>query len=237
MKSAPLWRRIMAVADGTKTQRQVAEMLHIAPRRITSICYRAKKRHGAVFAFIKEQTLQPVNKNALWYRAAKLADGTRTYAEIAKELGVPQPVSSRAMRYAKTVEGMEIKINTTKPKDPIIGRVKEMSLLGLTTREIGEKLGLHQSTIQKRVALLEHAGELPHLHARREIAARKRRENHAGKHAMSKTDKPWGRMSDLAERLSDKQLFWLGKQVPDGGTVAEVIAAIVVDAYFEENDE
>ena len=41
-------------------------------------------------------------------------------------------------------------------------------------------------------------------------------------------------MADVLALLTPAAQLWLNKQVPAGGTVADIIAAIVVDAYAEE---
>tara|TARA_A100001515_G_C4506703_1_gene188597 strand:+ start:194 stop:379 length:186 start_codon:yes stop_codon:yes gene_type:complete len=46
-----------------------------------------------------------------------------------------------------------------------------------------------------------------------------------------------GVMKDIIESLTEKQIEWLAKITPDGVKLSNVIKAIVVDAYFEENEE
>lgn len=46
-----------------------------------------------------------------------------------------------------------------------------------------------------------------------------------------------GIMRDIIESLTEEQIEWLAKITPDGVRLSNVIKAIVVDAYFEENEE
>jgi hypothetical protein len=44
-----------------------------------------------------------------------------------------------------------------------------------------------------------------------------------------------GNMGHLLRSLPPEVRHWLEKQVPAGGTVTEMIGAIIADAYYEEN--
>jgi DNA-binding Lrp family transcriptional regulator len=111
--------------------------------------------------------------------------------------------------------------------------IKQMALDGKKLGAIAAELNVSLSSVIYHVRSMLDEGELPRARIRRGFAASGEsvldRVRH--KHGVS-----CGRMSDFVKSLSDEQLFWLIGQVPPGGTFADVLRAIVVDAYEEEND-
>lgn len=54
--------------------------------------------------------------------------------------------------------------------------------------------------------------------------------------ALKKRGIRMGGMPDVFEALTPEVARWLGRQAVEGMTMAEVVAAFVTDAYFEENE-
>ena len=109
----------------------------------------------------------------------------------------------------------------------MLDRIAEMARQGKKLREIAEAVGLHESTVSRKLAGLPDPvqrgnGRSPRL---------------VGLAVMKKYVTPWGAMTDIAARLTDDQLVWLMNQVPEGATVADVLTALVVDAYHEEKGD
>jgi len=45
-----------------------------------------------------------------------------------------------------------------------------------------------------------------------------------------------GTIGQVIEPMDEKILAWMAKEVPVGGTVTDLIRAIIEDAYYEENE-
>jgi hypothetical protein len=108
--------------------------------------------------------------------------------------------------------------------------VKGLALQGLTLAQISRKLDIAFGSAQYFTRTLMLAGELPAATARKDGATEltslqyvemfRRRE---GLRA--------GSMSQLLQHLSIEHANWLIRQVPKGGTIADVIRSCVVDAF------
>lgn len=104
----------------------------------------------------------------------------------------------------------------------MLDRIEEMARQGKKLREIAEAVGMHESTVSRKLAGMPSRDKSPRL---------------VGLAVMKKYVTPWGAMTDIAARLTDDQLVWLMNQVPPGGTVADVLTALVVDAHHEEKGD
>lgn len=108
--------------------------------------------------------------------------------------------------------------------------VKELALQGLTLAQISRTLDIAFGSAQYFTRSLMLAGEVPAAMARKDgvtaltsmqhVELLRRRE---GLRAST--------MSQLLRHLSMEHVNWLIRQVPKGGTVADVIRACVVDAF------
>lgn len=111
--------------------------------------------------------------------------------------------------------------------------VKGLALQGLTLAQISRELDIAFGSAQYFTRSLMLAGEVPAAMARKDrvteltsmqqVELLRRRE---GLRA--------GTMSQLLLHLSLEHVNWLIRQVPKGGTVADVIRACVVDAFEGE---
>jgi hypothetical protein len=104
----------------------------------------------------------------------------------------------------------------------MLDRIEKMARQGKKLREIAKAVGLHESNVSRKLAGMPAHDRSPRL---------------VGLAVMKKYVTPWGAMTDIAATLTDDQLVWLMNQVPGGGTVSDVLYALVVDAYFEERGD
>lgn len=112
--------------------------------------------------------------------------------------------------------------------------VKALALEGRKARDIAKALGVTITSVKYYMHDMLANGEIPRI--------RERRGRHEGSKALARRlceyhEVELGGMAMLVAALSDAQRTWLFEQVPRGGKVSELIAAIVVDAYNDENGE
>lgn len=112
--------------------------------------------------------------------------------------------------------------------------IAALAMQGLSAAEIGDRIGISARAVQKRIAKLMAVGLLPRARERR---GKLDAEKHGGIMAMQRSGKPWGSMRALAKDMPPSVVAWLADQVPEGGTVSDVLYALVVDAYFEDRGD
>lgn len=107
----------------------------------------------------------------------------------------------------------------------------EQALRGKTGAEMAAFAGASIGTIRYRLRKLMLAGRIPRAHERKMMrhSARRRWEK-----IRSEKKVNWGRMDDIVRKLTTEQVLWLVEQVPEGANVGQVIAALIVDAYSDE---
>lgn len=52
-----------------------------------------------------------------------------------------------------------------------------------------------------------------------------------------KTGRKLGTIGQIIDPMDEKILHWLASQTPEGGSITEMIRAIIIDAYYEENED
>ena len=109
-------------------------------------------------------------------------------------------------------------------------RITEMASQGMGSREIGDELGYHARMIAARVTRLRKAKDIPPV-----IDCREGRDMRTIiRNLCQKYGKNLGRMTQVMERLTEEQIIWMFRETPDGSTVAELVAALIRDAYDED---
>jgi orotate phosphoribosyltransferase-like protein len=111
--------------------------------------------------------------------------------------------------------------------------VKGLALQGLTLAQISRELDIAFGSAQYFTRSLMLAGEVPAAMARKDGAAALTSMQHV-ELLRRREGLRAGTMSQLLRHLSMEHVNWLIRQVPKGGTVADVIRACVVDAFEGE---
>lgn len=110
-------------------------------------------------------------------------------------------------------------------------KVAEMLNAGKTRQEVKSELGISQRILTQDIYRARLAGAIPAFRASPTTPADK------AHHLMKNGGKRVGSLMLVFDTLSEETARWLIQQVPEGGTLAETIAAIMTDAYFEENPD
>lgn len=107
-----------------------------------------------------------------------------------------------------------------KPRAIRLQQVTKMKQEGATTKDIAEALDISLSTAHVYVKGARDAGMLPPRQTKTLLRG--------------KDDPPTGSMTLMLSTLPDYVRVWLYREVPKGGTVAELVAGIITDVYDEE---
>jgi uncharacterized protein (DUF3820 family) len=113
-------------------------------------------------------------------------------------------------------------------------KVKALALEGMTAIHIAGELGVSYYTVQHYIRVLLADNALPYASQRKPRTkgyARKGFERIRMKYGVH-----FGRMTDFVADLPEDHLVWIVGQIPKGGTFADVLRAIIVDAYEDEKD-
>ncbi len=116
-----------------------------------------------------------------------------------------------------------------KRKDDTRQQVKRMLLSGATFWEVSKKLNITYASVSYFARTLTSAGEIPRSNSRKP-----RLRGSFFRREMRRLGVGCGSLENLINGMTDDQIRWLCEQVPAGGTVADVVRAILVDTYFEE---
>ena len=107
-----------------------------------------------------------------------------------------------------------------------VEQVAEMMTQGLSYLEMQEKTGWNQSRISRLIRHGRGAGLIP---------PRKPSTSRAKIHATLKTlNVKRGSIQEIMEALPPEVRTWLLGNVPEGATIADFAASVIVDAYHEE---
>lgn len=111
--------------------------------------------------------------------------------------------------------------------------VKTLAMQGLTIRQMADQLGISFARVNHYRGSLMNAGEIKPAAARkpRQIVKDERARSRAGKRAVRLKH---GTMGQLVKQMQPEHVAWLTTQIPDGGTLADVICACIVDAYEDD---
>jgi hypothetical protein len=109
-------------------------------------------------------------------------------------------------------------------------RIRALSLSGITSREVAEKLGMDHNKIKSRITRMRESGKLPPLAWCRgtEVST-----YDAVKVTNFAHGARLGSIRQLVNCLSKEHIKKLAKETPQGMTIAEYIAAIVKDELDE----
>ena len=114
-------------------------------------------------------------------------------------------------------------------------QILKNALEGKTAKQIAEAVDIPKRTVAQRLNKLMHAGMLPYARIRKFNANPSARVVIADLRKIHRTQA--GTLSQIIDALSVEQAQWLFEQTPKGSTLAESIAAIVIDAYNDEKDK
>lgn len=107
-------------------------------------------------------------------------------------------------------------------RDPIV----EMHKQGLDNHQIAARLGMTPSRVATIVYEARKLGLLPpvkHLWSRSSVAS-----------CLHECGSKIGSMREIINSLGPEATVWLMKQVPEGASMAALIAAILTDIFMEE---
>lgn len=110
-------------------------------------------------------------------------------------------------------------------------RIERMLMKGMEIKDIAQKLGVSHGSVAYRVNKLIHTGRIPYSTERKHKTSvnlsvlRYRYGTRAGS------------MSNMLRLLTLDELHWLITTTPKDATLAEAIAALIKDAYAEDNDD
>ena len=114
-------------------------------------------------------------------------------------------------------------------------QILKNALEGKTAQQISEAVGIPTQTAAQRMYKLMRTGMLPYAKTRKFNANPSARVVIADLRKIHRTQA--GTLSQIIDALSVEQAQWLFEQTPKGSTLAESIAAIVIDAYNDEKDK
>lgn len=114
--------------------------------------------------------------------------------------------------------------------------VRQLALKGMSIREIALALEISYDRSKNHITMLFNAGVIP------PAAQRKRLGRDEGQDAALNAERVrrqvrYGSMLEVLRGLDMKQVGWVLDQVPKGGTVADIMRALIVDAYEEEMEK
>lgn len=118
-----------------------------------------------------------------------------------------------------------------------VTRRKEIARLikeGVSRHEIRHRLGISNARLTQDVHLARRDGYLPAFRTKKppEESATKRMQK-----AIEAENITGGTMYSVYGGLTAEVQDWLLRQVPESSSVADTVAAIITDAYFEENPD
>jgi DNA-binding MarR family transcriptional regulator len=102
-------------------------------------------------------------------------------------------------------------------------RIVTLAMQGKKSREIADVLGITVMTAQMRVSRLVQSGTIPRRANRQDRI-------HKDDLLRLKYGKRLGTMHQLVSALTEGELHQIGREAPEGMTVAQYIAAILCDA-------
>lgn len=111
--------------------------------------------------------------------------------------------------------------------------VRRVAMRGLSIREIADVLDIEYVRAKNHVTMLFNDGKIPPAAQRKTLA--KYGDNEALlRNARMKRGIRYGNVVEVLRGLTPAQFLWLLDAVPKGGTLADIMRGIIVDAYEEE---
>jgi transposase len=140
-------------------------------------------------------------------------EGT-SIAKLARRMGVPITKAQRVAAMARARRGMP----PGESQKRLADQARDALLSGMSVREAAAHVQCSMTTAKRVAQELQHESRLPPI----SVATRPPATDALGA-LLQKEPEPFRR--------------WLVDQIPDGGTVNQIIIAILRDAYFEEAGE
>lgn len=113
--------------------------------------------------------------------------------------------------------------------------VKRLAMRGLTYKDIADILGISLSATARTAQALMSDGEIPDRATRHGVKPAPAPMSHL-RNLEERCKVRRGNMYDVLLPLTNEQREWLFKQAPKGTKLAELVRAIIVDAYEEETN-
>jgi hypothetical protein len=111
--------------------------------------------------------------------------------------------------------------------------VKRLLLEGKSMVSVAADVGVTYATVIHHTRSLMENGEVPRVRNRRRSS---RGERGVVDSVRYRHNVSFGRMGSLVASLSDEQIDWLIAQMPKGGTMADALRSIIVDAHAEDTE-
>ena len=112
--------------------------------------------------------------------------------------------------------------------------VVELANQGLTVRQIAAKTSLPHTVVRGRVQKMFAAGRIPPAAVRKGTIQKKQTTIRSEFRTAGVT---YGRMADVVENLTPAEVRWLVSETPRGSTLADLLTAMVRDAYAERDEK
>jgi transposase len=144
----------------------------------------------------------------------KAIDEGTSIAKLARRMGVPDSTAQRVAAQVRARRGMP----PGESQKRLADQARDALLGGMSVREAAAHVQCSISTAARVAQELQHEGRLPPM----SVATRPPATDALGA-LLQKEPEPFRR--------------WLVDQIPEGGTVNQIIIAILRDAYFEEAGE
>ena len=117
--------------------------------------------------------------------------------------------------------------------DRLNERVVDLAHRGMTVRQIADTLGISYSIARGRVQKMYAAGRIPPASVRKGTIQKKQTTIRMEFRTAGVT---YGRMADIVENLTPAEVRWLVNETPRGSTLADLLTAMVRDAYAERDE-
>lgn len=115
-------------------------------------------------------------------------------------------------------------------------KVKDLAMRGMTIRQIADAVPTTYDKAKYHICTLYRLQEIPEAATRRKFGD-KNPKTRVLAMARYQHGVKIGSMSDILSDLPPKQLDWLLRQTPKGGTVADIVRSLIVDTFNEETSD
>lgn len=110
--------------------------------------------------------------------------------------------------------------------------VRRVAMRGLSIREIADVLDIEYVRAKNHVTMLFNDGKIPPA-AQRKTLAKYGGNEALLRNARMKRGIRYGSITEVLRGMTPEQFLWVLDQVPKGGTLADIMRGIIVDAYLE----
>ena len=114
--------------------------------------------------------------------------------------------------------------------------VRREAMRGLSIREIADTLDIPYDRASNHISRMMNHGLIPPAAQRKTLAKYGENETFLRNERMRRGIR-YGNVVDVLRGMTSEQFLWLLDQVPKGGTLADIMRGIIVDAFQEEESK